>query len=75
MASPDALKVAITAIHQAIADHPDPQSKATLSTCLQNMLKVQANDYQQAQGAEGPRQPLVQRVGGQAGPPQMGGGY
>ena len=48
MASPDSLRMAITAIHQAIVDHQDPQAKATLATCLQNMLKVQQNDYQQA---------------------------
>lgn len=45
MATPDALRQAITYLHQAIADHQDPQAKATLGTCLQNMLKVQAQDY------------------------------
>jgi len=43
------LPAAIQALHQAIAEHPDPQSKQILTTCLQNMLKVQAMDYQQAQ--------------------------
>ena len=47
MATPDALRQAITSLHQAIAEHQDPQAKATLGTCLQNMLKVQANDYAQ----------------------------
>ncbi len=61
--SPDSLFVAIQALHQAIADHQDPQAKATLATCLQNMLKVQAQDHQQAaQG--GPQQALLGRVGG-----------
>lgn len=45
MATPDSLRTAITALHQAISEHEDPQSKATLATCLQNMLKVQAQDY------------------------------
>lgn len=62
-ASPDSLLVAITALHQAIADHQDPQSKATLAQCLQNMMKVQANDHQQAQGPQ-QQQPLQQRLGG-----------
>ena len=61
--TPDSLFVAIQAIHQAIADHKDPQAKATLATCLQNMLKVQAQDHQQAaQG--GPQSALTNRVAG-----------
>ena len=47
MATPDNLRQAITSLHQAIADHQDPQAKATLATCLKDMLKVQANDYAQ----------------------------
>lgn len=70
MATPDSLRVAITALHQAIADHQDPQAKATLGTCLQNMLKVQANDAQQAQQPQA-RQPLIAQMGGGGG--QMGG--
>jgi hypothetical protein len=55
MASIDSLRQAIQLLHSAIAEHQDPQAKATLATCLQNMLKVQAQDHQQvgnqAQGA------------------------
>ena len=49
MASPDSLYQAIQALHLAIAEHQDPQAKATLATCLQNMLKVQAQDHAQPQ--------------------------
>lgn len=48
MASTPALTIAIQALHQAIAEHPDPQQKQTLAVCLQNMLKVQAQDHAQA---------------------------
>ena len=47
MATPDSLRQAITSLHQAIAEHQDPQAKATLATCLSNMLKVQQQDYAQ----------------------------
>ncbi len=60
---PDSLFRAIQDLHQAIADHQDPQAKATLATCLQNMLKVQAQDHQTAQQG-GPQQSLLSRVGG-----------
>jgi hypothetical protein len=48
-----ALPVAIQALHAAIAQHPDPQSKQVLSQCLQNMLKVQAQDMNPQQGQAG----------------------
>lgn len=63
MASPDSLVAAINALYSAIADHKDPQAKATLSTCLQNMLKVQANDHQQAQQVGGAAQQVAQALG------------
>lgn len=47
MASIDSLRQAIQSLHMAIAEHQDPQAKATLATCLQNMLKVQAQDHAQ----------------------------
>lgn len=56
--SGDSLPVAIQALHQAIAEHPDPQSKATLTQCLQNMLKVQAQDFQ----AQQPQNPVASRL-------------
>lgn len=67
MASPDSLRLAITAIHQAIQDHDDPQAKATLATCLQNMLKVQATDHAPPAGA--PQDAMMSRVAGPGGPP------
>lgn len=63
MASPDSLRAAITALYAAIADHQDPQAKATLSTCLQNMLKVQAQDHQNA-GQPGGAQQVASALGG-----------
>ena len=53
------LPVAIQALHQAIAEHPDPQSKQTLTVCLQNMLKVQAQDMQ----AQQPQNPGLAALG------------
>lgn len=41
----ESLPVAIQALHQAIAEHPEPQAKQILTTCLQNMLKVQQMDH------------------------------
>lgn len=58
--------MALQALHQAIAEHPDPQAKQTLSTCLVQMLKVQQNDMAQQQGqGGGPQQALMQQLGGQ----------
>lgn len=42
------LPLAIQALHDAIAEHPEPQAKQILSSCLQNMLKVQQMDMQAA---------------------------
>lgn len=65
MASPDSLRVAIESLHQAIADHDDPAAKATLTTCLAQMLKVQQNDYQQAQQlSSNPRAQVMQQMAG-----------
>ena len=47
------LPVAIQALHAAIAEHPDPAAKQTLTQCLQNMLRVQAQDMQQQQAGPG----------------------
>ena len=65
MASPDSLRQAITALHMAIAEHQDPQAKATLATCLQNMLKVQAQDHQNASQWGGAAPQVAQALGGQ----------
>ncbi len=62
IASPDSLRAAITALYQAIADHQDPQAKATLTSCLQNMLKVQASDHQNV--AQPAAQQVAQALGG-----------
>lgn len=64
MASPDSLRQAIQLLHQAIAEHKDPQAKATLATCLQNMLKVQAQDHQNASQMQGAAQQVAQALGG-----------
>lgn len=64
--SGQSLPAAIQALHAAIAEHQDPQAKATLAQCLQNMLKVQAQDMQAASGG-GPGGPP-------AGGPPAGGG-
>ena len=50
--APDSVTVAIEARHQAIADHPDPQAKATLATCLQNVLNER---YEEVFGFSSPR--------------------
>ena len=62
MATPDVLRQAITLLHQAIAEHQDPQAKATLGTCLQNMLKVQANDYAQHANTQSAAQTVSQNM-------------
>ena len=62
MASPDSLRQAIQLLHQALADHPDPQSKQTIATCIANLLKVQANDYQQHQQQQTAAQTLGSRL-------------
>lgn len=43
------LPVAIQALHQAIAEHPDPASKQTLTQALLLLTKVQAQDMSQNQ--------------------------
>jgi hypothetical protein len=62
VASPDSLRVAITALHQAIVDHQDPQAKATLTTCLSNMMRVQAQDHQAVGQAQAMRQAAAKRI-------------
>jgi len=59
----DALRVAIEALHQAIADEPDPEDKATLTQCLQHAMKVQAKNMVEAQAA-GRRSVVMSRLGG-----------
>ena len=49
-----ALPAAIQALHAAIAEHPDPQSKQILTTCLGQMMKVQAQDMQRAPSGPAP---------------------
>lgn len=48
MASPDSLVAAIQNLHLAMAEHNDPQAKATIATCLASLMKVQAQDHQNA---------------------------
>jgi hypothetical protein len=62
MAISDSLRSAIEALHQAIADEPQPEDKAALTQCLQQMLKVQAKNI--AEGDYGPQQ-----QGAQGNPP------
>jgi hypothetical protein len=74
MAISDSLRSAIEALHQAIVDEPQPEDKAALTQCLQQMLKVQAKniaegDYgpQPQQGAGNPpgrRTALMQQLAG-----------
>jgi hypothetical protein len=48
------LQGAIQMLHAAIATEPDPEDKAALTQCLQNMMKVQAKNMQQeGQGPNG----------------------
>jgi hypothetical protein len=63
MAISDSLRSAIEALHQAIADEPQPEDKAALTQCLQQMLKVQAKNI--AEGDYGPQQ----QQGPQGNPP------
>ena len=45
MATPDSVRSAITALHQAIADHSDPECKALLTKALSTVMDVQKRDY------------------------------
>lgn len=47
MATPDTVRQAITALHQSIADHTDPECKTLLTQALQTVMKVQQRDYAQ----------------------------
>lgn len=47
MATPDSVRTAITALHQAISDHSDPECKTLLTGALQTVMKVQQKDYAQ----------------------------
>ena len=38
------LKIAIQALHDAIAKETEPEDKATIATCLQSLLKLQAKN-------------------------------
>ena len=46
----------------AIAEHKDPQAKATLATCLSNMMKVQAQDHASASQVQGAAQQVAQSL-------------
>lgn len=75
MASPDSLRQAIQYLHMAIAEHPDPQAKASLAQCLQAMMKVQAQDHQAVSQGNTAAQAVAQRLGGaQAAPPAAANG-
>ncbi len=62
--SGSALPQAIQLLHMAIAEHPDPAAKQTLSTCLANMLKVQMMDMQQSQSQQQPQRAIVRQLAG-----------
>ena len=47
--------MAIENLHQAMAEHKDPQCKQLIATALTTLLKVQAQDYQHQQTVSGPR--------------------
>lgn len=74
MAISDSLRQAIETLHQAIVDEPDPEDKAALTQCLQQMLKVQAKNMAEGQGAQGGGNPpgrrtaLMQTLAGGGGP-------
>lgn len=74
MASPDSLRQAIQFLHMAIAEHTDPQAKAKLASCLQNMMQVQAQDHQTVAQAGDAQQAMTQRLGAPQGPPPGAGG-
>jgi hypothetical protein len=60
--TPDSLRIAVEAVHQAISDHPDAQSKQMLGQCLQTLLKIQALDYERLKSA-GPQAALLSQMG------------
>ena len=47
MATPDSVRQAITSLHQAIADHSDPECKELLTKALSTVMSVQKRDYAQ----------------------------
>lgn len=55
------LPVAITALHQAIAEHPDPAAKQAMSQALLILMKVQAQDMA-SQQSQAPN-PLAAALG------------
>lgn len=66
MASPDSLRAAIEDLHQALADHKDPECKQLIGNALTTLLKVQARDYQHQQTTSGPRSLALGAAGGTA---------
>lgn len=56
-------QAAIQALHDAIAHEPDPEDKAVLAQCLQQILKVQAKNAA-SQQQSGPGQALAGRMAG-----------
>lgn len=63
MASPDSLRQAIQYLHLALADHQDPQAKATIGTCIASLLKVQAQDHQAVSQSQTASQTVGSRLG------------
>lgn len=50
------LRIAITALHEAILLEPEAEDKAVMATCLTNLIKLQAkNQKEQSGGAAGAR--------------------
>lgn len=58
MAQPtEQLRQAIQSLHEAIAIEPEPQDKAVIAQCLQNLLRLQAKNMMEArQAPQGPPQ-------------------
>jgi hypothetical protein len=46
------LRIAITALHEAILLEPEAEDKAVMATCLTNLIKLQAKNQREA-GASG----------------------
>ena len=46
------LRIAITALHQAVLVEPEPEDKAVIATCLQNLLKLQAKNMKEQGGGQ-----------------------
>jgi hypothetical protein len=51
--------LAVKALHKLAADLPDPQAKAVIGGCLQQLLKLQAQTHAQVQASSRTRQALA----------------